>query len=165
MVEHRCILEKASMRTDYILYIVAVLLFVITGIVAVYPGEFQQLWIVGATVLGFFFAGLGFSQRPRTKATQAVTPPPLSEPVQTAVAEPVRVEEPPAVVETVSTTIDLTQVKGVKAKRAEQLKALGINSVQDLANASAEDLAKKLQISPRFTEKWIASAKELVEKS
>lgn len=152
------------MRTDYMLYIVAVLLFIITGIVAVYSVEYQQLWIVGTAVLGFFFAGLGFSQRPKTTIAQAARPPQPPLAVQPTITEPAKVEEPPTVVEITTPTIDLVQVKGVKAKRAEQLKSLGINSVEDLANASAEELAKKLQISPKFTEKWIASAKELIKK-
>jgi len=152
------------MRTDYMLYIVAVLLFTITGIAAVYSVEYQSLWIVGTAVLGFFFAGLGFSQRPKMKTTQATVSPPPPALVQPTVAEPVKVEEPPAIVETATPTIDITQVKGIKAKRAEQLKTLGISNIEDLANASAEDLAKKLQISPKFTEKWITSAKELLQK-
>lgn len=59
--------------------------------------------------------------------------------------------------------LELTQVKGIGEKRATQLKALGINSVEDLAKASAKTIAKKLQISPKITKKWIASAKKLVK--
>ena len=72
---------------------------------------------------------------------------------------------PEAVVEIAAPALEVTQVKGVKAKRAEQLKALGISSVEDLANASAKDVGAKLQISPKITEKWIADAKALLEKS
>jgi predicted flap endonuclease-1-like 5' DNA nuclease len=158
------------MRTDYILYVVAVLFFIITGVVAIYSIEFQQLWIFGTAVLGIFFAGLGYSQRPGTKSiTVEVTPStPQPEPVQPIVAEVVKEEEPPAPVETVTTVapvLELMQVKGIKAKRAEQLKALGIDSVQDLANASSGKLAEQLKIAPYFTEKWIQSAKELLQKS
>ena len=59
------------------------------------------------------------------------------------------------------TPMDLTQVKGVGEKRATQLKAVGINSVDDLTNASAKAIAKKLKISPKIASKWIESAKEL----
>jgi predicted flap endonuclease-1-like 5' DNA nuclease len=58
----------------------------------------------------------------------------------------------------------LTMVKGIGGKRAEQLEALGINSVQDLAKASAKDLASKLKISPKITGRWVGTAKEMVRK-
>jgi predicted flap endonuclease-1-like 5' DNA nuclease len=60
---------------------------------------------------------------------------------------------------------ELTEVNGIGVKRAEQLKNLGINSVDDLARASAEDLAAKLKISAKVTRKWTESAKQLAEKS
>jgi predicted RecB family nuclease len=56
-------------------------------------------------------------------------------------------------------------VKGIKDKRALQLKAIGINSVEDLAKASPTELAAKLKIAPYFTGKWIESAKEILKKS
>jgi len=60
-------------------------------------------------------------------------------------------------------TIDLKEVRGIGEKRAAQLKALGINSVNDLAKASTEDLATKLKVSPKIVEKWVAGAKEIVK--
>lgn len=59
--------------------------------------------------------------------------------------------------------LELTEVKGIGEKRAEQLKAIGINNVDELAKASAEDIAKKLKISPKIVDKWIASARELAK--
>src|SRR4030042_1962036 len=59
--------------------------------------------------------------------------------------------------------MELTQVKGIGEKRAMQLKALGINSVDELANASAKNIAEKLKVSPKIVDKWINSAKELVK--
>jgi predicted flap endonuclease-1-like 5' DNA nuclease len=56
---------------------------------------------------------------------------------------------------------ELIVIKGIGEKRAAQLKALGINSIDDLARVSAEDLAKDLLISPKITSKWVAGAKEL----
>jgi predicted flap endonuclease-1-like 5' DNA nuclease len=160
------------MRTDYILYTVAVIFFIITAIVAAYQVENQQLWIVGTAVLGFFFIGLGYIERMRMQ-TQPVTAPPATvqtptpspEPVHTIGAEVAKEEETTAIVEVPKPALDITQVKGVKAKRAEQLKALGINTVDELANASAKDLGTKLKISPKITEKWIADAKALLEKA
>jgi predicted flap endonuclease-1-like 5' DNA nuclease len=124
------------------------------------------LWIVGTAVLGFFFAALGFSQRPKTRVAPVEIPSrtPAPEPVQPS-PETVKTQETPVIIETAAPALEITQVKGIKIKRAEQLKALGINNVQDLANASAKNLATKLQISPKFTQQWIDSAKELVEKA
>ncbi len=45
------------------------------------------------------------------------------------------------------------------------LKAVGISTVEELAEASAEDLAAKLKVSPKFTEKWIENARKLVKKT
>ena len=70
-------------------------------------------------------------------------------------------KEAPAPAAAMTATMDLTQVKGIGEKRATQLKALGINSVDDLAKASAKTLAAKLKISPKIASKWIESAKEL----
>jgi predicted flap endonuclease-1-like 5' DNA nuclease len=152
------------MRTDYVLYVVAVILFIITGIVAVYDVEFKNLWIVGTAVLGLFFAGLGLSQRPKMQSIAVETPPATTVTVQPTMKEEPKKEEAPPVMET-PVAIELTQVKGIKAKRAEQLKTLGINNAHDLANASANELAAKLKIASYFTEQWIENAKKLTGKS
>ncbi|MEM3699600.1 MAG: helix-hairpin-helix domain-containing protein [Candidatus Bathyarchaeia archaeon] len=151
------------MRSDYALYTVAIIFFIITGIVLVYQVEFKELWVVTTAVLGLLFIGLGYSQRakPQVKAAEpTLTPAP-----QPTVTE-VRVEEKPVTtVEVAPPTLELTQVKGIKEKRAGQLKALGINSVEDLAKASSEDLAAKLKISPKIVERWIEDAQKLLKKS
>ncbi|MCJ7469510.1 hypothetical protein MUO74_03290 [Candidatus Bathyarchaeota archaeon] len=152
------------MRTDYVLYVVAVILFIITGIVAVYSVE-QTLWIASTAVLGLFFASLGLSKRPKTQSIAVETTPATTVTVQPTVKEEPKKEETLTVMETPVVTIELTQVKGIKAKRAEQLKALGINNAQDLANATANDLAAKLKIASYFTEQWIENAKKLTGKS
>lgn len=153
------------MRTDYVLYVVAVILFIITGIVAVYPSVDKTLWIASTAVLGLFFASLGLSKRPKTQSIAVETTPATTVTVQPTVTEEPKKEETPTVMETPVVTIELTQVKGIKAKRAEQLKALGINNAQDLANATANDLAAKLKIASYFTEQWIENAKKLTGKS
>jgi len=56
-------------------------------------------------------------------------------------------------------TSELTKIKGIGEKRAAQLKALGINTIDDLGKASPQDLATKLIISPKITSKWIENAK------
>jgi predicted flap endonuclease-1-like 5' DNA nuclease len=54
----------------------------------------------------------------------------------------------------------LTEVKGIGEKRATQLNALGINTVEELANAAPEEIAKSLKISPKIVAKWVYSAKQ-----
>jgi predicted flap endonuclease-1-like 5' DNA nuclease len=55
---------------------------------------------------------------------------------------------------------DLTLMKGIDERRAVKLKELGINSLDELAWFSADDLTKDRGISPKITKKWIPSAKE-----
>ncbi len=159
------------MRSDYLLYSIAIIFFVLTGTVLAYEVEQKSLWIITTAVLGFLFVALGIFQRPKAAVTPIQTvetpAPPPSAPAPTTVTEVVKQE---AIEVTEPTTpapsgTDITMLKGIKAKRAEQLKALGINNAEDLAKASAKHIATKLDISPKITTKWIESAKELTEKS
>jgi predicted flap endonuclease-1-like 5' DNA nuclease len=155
--------EKDKMRSDYALYTVAIIFFIITGIVFAIQIEetYKSLGIIATAVLGIFFIGLGYSQRPRAKVQNVMTAPPASQPSTETVEE--------KTVETVGmatpTGTPLTNIKGIGEKRAEQLKALGINSVEELAKASAKEIASKLKISPKITQRWIENAKKLTEKS
>lgn len=162
------------MRSDYMLYTVAIIFFILTGVVAAYNVE-QQLWIVTTAILALVFIGLGYSQRPRpttptttappAMTTPTIVPPPPTPPAQPATTEVVKEEKIEPVAEAAPPQPELTKIKGIKEKRAAQLKALGINTIEDLAKASAKDLGTKLQISPKITGKWIESAKEIVGKS
>jgi len=58
---------------------------------------------------------------------------------------------------------ELNQIRGIGGKRIEQLKTNGINTIQDLANASPTDLAARLDISPKIAKMWIGSAKKLAK--
>jgi predicted flap endonuclease-1-like 5' DNA nuclease len=159
------------------LYVVAMIFFILTGVVAYYYSTEQQLWIVTTAVLGLAFIGLGYTQRPRptsttttpttTIGTTAITAPapPPSTLAQPTSAEIVKEEKTETVTETQPPTIGLTGVKGIKEKRAAQLRAFGIYTLDDLAKASATELGTKLQISPKITGKWIENAKEILEKS
>jgi len=152
------------MRSDYALYIVAVIFFLISITVFFYQVEYKELWTVTTVVLGFLFLGLGYTLRPKITATTTETPqPPTPAPPTTVTETPTVTERAEVTVET-APTIELTQVKGIGPKRAEQLKSLGINSIKDLAEASAKNLATKLEISPKITRRWIENAKKLVEK-
>jgi predicted flap endonuclease-1-like 5' DNA nuclease len=171
-LENRETREKYNMRSDYTLYVVAVIFFVLTTVVSAYQVDFREVWVVTTAVLGLLSVGLGYSQRPKPQpiaaATSIETPtatvapvPPQATSAVTEVAEP----KPIAVTETIPRRLRLTKIRGIGDKRAEQLKALGINNLEDLANASAKDLAVKLNISPKMTGRWIDSAKQLTTKS
>jgi len=155
------------MRSDYALYTVAIILFILTFIVLAYPPDLKELWIVTTAVLGLLFIGLGYTQRPKPRVITIEAPAPV--PAPPAATEAAKEEKPEIVVEAIPAPIppmtELTGVKGIGEKRSEQLKALGINSVEDLAKASPNDLAAKLKISPKITERWIENAKKLLEKS
>ena len=172
------------MRLDYTLYVIAAVILILTVVPFVITiegveSETRSLWVVTTVVLGLLSIGLGYSQRPKTKA-QACEPAvtilqtamsdtqpaatmkaPTEEKTETPV-EKTSMKEEPAMAST-SATKELTQVKGIGEKRAMQLKALGINSVDKLANASAKTLAKKLKVSPKIVDKWVDSAKEIVK--
>ncbi|MEM3694969.1 MAG: helix-hairpin-helix domain-containing protein [Candidatus Bathyarchaeia archaeon] len=161
------------MRSDYALYAVAIIFFIITLMVVFVELELKPLWIITTTVLGFLFIGLGYTQRPKPQAaplpqTPTPTPTPEPAPAPSPTIETVQEEKKEITVEaaplSMLPTSELTKVKGIGAKRSEQLKALGINTLEDLAKASAEDLASKLQISPKITGRWISEAKRLTEK-
>jgi len=174
------------MRLDYILYAIAIIFFIVTLAAAVYPFQQQQVWVVATTVIGLAVIGLGYTQRPKPTVatpTTANVPPPPTAPPQEQQEQP---EQPQAT--TISITspqpeapvleeakpiaqlpqpvpaAELTEVKGIGEKRATQLKALGISRIEDLARASAEDLAAKLNVSPKITKKWIENAKEIGQK-
>lgn len=189
------------MRLDYPMYALAVVFFIATAVSLVLVAEQvqQSLWAVTTVVLGLFSIGLGYTQRPKAKATssqpsasvskttmaepmkpvvddaheaeavggenveqavgaqvlpQSTSPVPMQVVAQAPVLTPAPVESP------VVSTAELTRVKGIGMKRAAQLKALGINDLEELAKASAEEIAIKLTISPKITKKWVAEAKE-----
>ncbi len=155
------------MRLDYTLYVLAAILFLVTVVSSLIVMETEKnLWVVTTAVLGLFSVGLGYYTRPKTKtATQPATSMPQTQkPITAAVQEqktPVKESMPAPPAAPATPAMALTEVKGIGEKRAEQLNALGINSVEDLANASADDVAKKLKVSPKIVDKWISSAKEL----
>lgn len=165
------------MRLDYTLYALAVLLLIITVIPFVITiegveSDTRSLWVVTTVVLGLLSIGLGYSQRPKTEA-QACQPAVTAAQETMPQTQPAEMEAPKeektvvptkaAMVENAASTMALTQVKGIGEKRAVQLKTLGINSVEDLSNASAATVAKQLKVSPKIVDSWIANAKELVK--
>ena len=153
------------MRSDYALYMVAIIFFIITGMSIALA---ESLWVVTTAILGFLFIGLGYTQKPKSQAIKVEERPQVRAPempTPSPVTEVMKEEKVETVVEVAPQKMELTKVKGIGEKRSEQLKALGISSVEDLAKASATDIAEKLKISPKITVRWIENAKNLAEKS
>ena len=97
----------------------------------------------------------------QTVETQILPQPTSPAPIQ--VIAPVPVLAPIPVESPVATSADFKRVKGIGMKRASQLEALGISNLEELAKASAEELATELQISPKITKMWIGQAKKLIK--
>jgi len=90
--------------------------------------------------------------------------------METAIPTPAILAATPAVNAPVSTPTaetpsnslgNLTQIRGINAKRAEQLKANGVSNLQELAKASPAELSAKLEVSEKIVKMWIGSAKKL----
>ena len=205
------------MRSDYTLYGLAIILFIVAIASYVLIAE-QNLKIVSAIILaiiGAVLAVAGFLLKPKVQvaasssAPSATQEPPVDQSAQATVenqlvATPIETEssqmaeiktektviseasaetpattpepaiptnETMAVTETEAVTpiasempkMGLTQVKGIGEKRANQLKANGISSIDDLAKADVAALASKLKVSPKIVEKWVAGAKDLTK--
>ncbi|MFB3889155.1 MAG: DUF4332 domain-containing protein [Candidatus Bathyarchaeia archaeon] len=197
------------MRTDYALYVLAIVFFIVGAVSVGYVGP---LYAISTIIVGFLLASAGYLLKPKAKPASAAPPtPPKPEPEPQAVPAPTAVEatvamvpkaesplmetppakeplvpatsaeapataapapapaeaqvSPPAAEPAVTSTVgmELTQIRGINAKWADMLKANGVNSVQELANASSADLAAKLAVSEKLVKMWIGSAKKLVK--
>ena len=129
------------MRSDYALYVVAVICFILAAAVfagsteyaGYLPMETQITMITTAVlaILGIISAGAGYLVRPG-EMILAPPPPPPPKPAPERSTPPT-----PQSKTTVTSPIEITEVKGIGSKRAEQLRALGINTAQDLAKTTA----------------------------
>ncbi|MFQ6067966.1 MAG: DUF4332 domain-containing protein [Candidatus Bathyarchaeia archaeon] len=136
------------MRPDYILYVIGIALFGTAGYVLFDKTYFEDFMggvlIYSAVVFVLFLFGItsfifGYSNRPKKQKVSSIKLSP-----------------------TAKSLMELTRVKGIGERRAEQLKALGIATVADLSVASAEELAEKLQVSLKITNLWITEARNLL---
>ncbi len=156
------------MRSDHMLYAVAIICFVITGISFAILVDFERnLSVVTTVIFGILFTGLGFMQRPRPQTATIEVPTFATAPPPQPTAQPeIIVEEKVEATEIVAPSPpapELTKIKGIGPKRTEQLRALNINTIEELSNASAKSLATRLNISPKITDKWITDAKKRVK--
>ena len=140
------------MRADIPLYVMAAICFGLAVGLHLYStmvSEIASTYTVILAVLGAIFAGVGYSMRPKQIETvEAVK--------ETTVKE--------AVTETETrSSLQLVDVKGIGPKRAEQLRSIGIQSVEELAKQSSEELSKKANVSTKIAGKWIEEAKKTLE--
>jgi predicted flap endonuclease-1-like 5' DNA nuclease len=208
-----------TMRLDYALYGVAIILFIITAGIFISVSEENGRVVYSSltAILGIISIGCGYFLKPvpqkMTPQPQITQPTPVTpEPeqktpvatetpksetivaeqkptevipkVETPIAETTNMEhsiavqtpqatqmmtpEPEKAIPPEECTVDtgangLAQIKCISAKRAEQLNANGINTIEDLAKASSSELAAKLQVSEKIVKMWIGSAKKLVK--
>jgi outer membrane biosynthesis protein TonB len=66
------------MRTDYILYVIAVICFIVAGYAAAYPftsiATSNDLTVIVLAIIGIIFVGSGYSLRPQTRAVTRIEP-------------------------------------------------------------------------------------------
>lgn len=138
------------MRSDCILYIIGIVLLAVAGYALFDQASLQPLMggmlIYSAVVFVLALFGVtafifGYSLRPKKQKMLSFTP------SSTSIVE---------------SLMELTRVKGIGEKRADQLKTLGITTVADLSAASAEELAEKLEVSAKITDRWIKNARKLL---
>lgn len=149
------------MRSDYALYIVAIICFILAAVVfAGYPGMTEDISMVTTAVLvvlALISAGAGYLVRPEEMVSPPPTRPPAPKPsTPLSAATPKTTTNPP---------IEITEVKGIGQRRAERLRTLGINTAQDLAKSSATLLAADMGISSKITNNWVREAERLVEEA
>jgi predicted flap endonuclease-1-like 5' DNA nuclease len=211
-----------TMRLDYALYGVAIILFIITAGILVSEIDGSIIYGSLTAILGIISIGCGYFLKPIAKKSisqpqavpaestipepepKVVTQTPKAEAmieeakstesslkVETPIAETSNMEhsivvqapqtiqmtkpetatlptEPETANPPEECTVDaaangLAQIKCISAKRAEQLNANGIKSVEDLSKASSSELAAKLQVSEKIVKMWIGSAKKLAK--
>jgi predicted flap endonuclease-1-like 5' DNA nuclease len=155
------------MRSDYTLYVVAIICFILAAVVfagsADYAGYLHmetQITMITTAVLaivGIISAGAGYLVRPQEIMPAPPPRPPAPKPSAYPPTPPPKITTTPP--------IEITEVKGIGPKRAEQLRALGINTAQDLAKTTATTLAAKTELSPTITRKWVRAAKRLIKEA
>lgn len=160
------------MRSDYALYVAAVICFILAAVIfagsADYAGYLRMepplismVTTAVLAILGIISAGAGYMVKPEEMILAPPPPPPPPKPA------PERFTPPPTPQSkiTVTSPIEITEVKGIGLKRAGQLRALGINTAQDLAKTTATTLAAKTELSPKITRRWVREAKRLIREA
>jgi outer membrane biosynthesis protein TonB len=87
------------MHADYILYVIAVICFVVAGLTAAHPytstTSLNMLIVIVLAIIGVIFIGSGYSLRPQTRAVARVEPTiPQTKPAMEERAMPAPATEP-----------------------------------------------------------------------
>jgi hypothetical protein len=164
---YECLGEENDMRSDYALYIVAIICFILAAVVFMgsidYAGYLVMDPLISMvttavlSVLALVSAGAGYVIRPE----EMISPPP-SRPPAPKPSTPLPAAIPKT---TTNPPIAITEVKGIGPKTAERLRALGIDTAQELAKSSATLLAADMGISSKMTNNWVREAERLVEEA
>ena len=58
--------------------------------------------------------------------------------------------------------MDITLVRGIGEKWSEEMKAVGVDSVNELVECNPRDLAGKVGVSEKMANAWIENANEVL---
>jgi DNA-binding transcriptional regulator YiaG len=89
-------------------------------------------------------------------------PTPLSTtPIPNQPIAPIPVPTPSAIEKHTYPKEDILILKGIDKRIAAELEKMGINTIDDLVQASARDIAERLKIDLHTVQEWITEAKKL----
>ena len=141
-----------------------VLFTLISLVIDLPPGMYVHEWfdipasdyssLINGVVNGVIYgiiAWLVFSLAKMGRKKERVKPPLREKAVE--VEEPKETKPP----------MELTDIKGIGPRRAEELKAAGVKTVADLAKRSAKNLSEKTGIPLKNISEWIVQANEMIE--
>ncbi len=94
------------MRSDYALYVVAIICFIIAAYAATITSE---LYIYAIAVLGIIFIGLGYMARPKSATLAPSKPPPPPPPPQPETQQRAEPKEEPTQTQTSAPTKETAQ--------------------------------------------------------
>jgi len=75
----------------------------------------------------------------------------------------VTIENEPSLHTSIGVNNTLQDVDGVGSSYEEKLKNVNINTVEELAKESPEELSKKVSISENYANRWITSARNILK--
>ena len=113
------------MHTDYILYVIAVICFIVAGYTAVYPftsTTSNDLTVIVLAIIGIIFIGSGYSLRPQTRvATRAEPSIPQMKPVMEERSTPPPPTESSPKPEPMPAAEPMTSAEAVEEPKKEEI--------------------------------------------
>lgn len=95
-----------------------------------------------------------------TAAEPVVDEEPTADEPDTTTEEAVKTSEPDTDTDTTDPSVILDDIKGIGPAYVQRLEDAGIGSVADLANADADELAERTDLSAKRVGRWIERAKD-----